>query len=163
MTICNKLVSKGREFLLTWGTGVAVGGPRSVLSPHAQVEQNGDQGYTLLPSYSMRSQGNSATYGSWHSFLVPHFPSGNAFLASCYLDQNKIKVTSFDIPNYNACKAHGLSFLRTPWNSFLLHFVCFAIWGLHSTGIFSWLGCTITCSLRAMLTPVSCSVFRERG
>lgn len=109
MTICNKLVSKGREFLLTQGAGVAVGGPRSVLSPRAQVEQSEDQGYTLLPSYSTRSQSNSATYGSWHSFLVPRFPSQNAFLASCYLDQNKIKVTSFDIPNYNAGKAHGLT------------------------------------------------------
>lgn len=47
VTICNKLVPKGREFLLTWGTGVAVGGPRPVLSPHAQVEQSRDQGYTL--------------------------------------------------------------------------------------------------------------------
>lgn len=114
---------------------------------------------TLSFHYSMWSQNNSTTYGSWHSFLVPLFSSQNAFSRSCYLDQNKIKVTSFDISNYNA---HALAFLGTPWNSFLLPFFCFAIWGQPSTDIFSWPSYTIACSLHAMLTWVFCC-FSEKG
>lgn len=137
---------------------MAVGDPRSVLSSQAQVEQSEDQGYTLFPL--LHAVPKQQHHWSWHSFLVPLFSSQNAFSRSCYLYQNKIKVTSFDISNYNA---HALAFLGTPWNSFLLPFFCFAIWGLPSTDIFSWPSYTIACSLHAMLTRVFCSVFQRKG